>query len=345
MDSEPQPPGSRADADARPRHQQQQQQRAAPSPAPSRRSSLAASTLTPLAERPGDDYFEPLSQAPSQRSRLSTVSVSRFPSLTASESRPVRPEQTRRPSIRIRRSSISSNRGPVTGAAEGPVSSHGGNDDARYQGGRPRSISQPSAAHLPADYVSSARNSRRLPQVALPRLTEEGSRPTMGELGITGSPISPAVSLPERTLSNDGAGGEGAGPARGKPKRLGRVSRMLWPGFGKRDPAQTGAATAESRQDDEYDEELVDWLDIIGKPPRSNPLLLLPLTVPRPRSPNPVDAHQRPKLALHPRPRRLDQPQAHVCALPARLASDQTGICGRAAARPRGRDGRVRGRV
>ncbi|POR31359.1 Uncharacterized protein TPAR_08409 [Tolypocladium paradoxum] len=256
MDSDAQPSRSRADADARPRQRQQQQQQRsslqplALSPAPSRRSS-PANPSTPLAEPPGDDYFEPLSQAPSQRSRLSTLSVSRFPGLTPSESRP---EQTRRPSIRIRRSSIGSNRGPATGVPERPVSGHGGSDDVRHRSGRPRSISQPGAVHLPADYISSA-HSRRLPQVALPRLTEEGSRPTMGELGITGSPISPALSLPERTLGNDGADEE-AGPARGNPNRLGRVGRMFWPGFAKRDPAQTGATTAESRQNDEYDEEL-----------------------------------------------------------------------------------------
>uniref|UniRef100_A0A0L0MZ85 Integral membrane protein n=1 Tax=Tolypocladium ophioglossoides (strain CBS 100239) TaxID=1163406 RepID=A0A0L0MZ85_TOLOC len=245
MYSNPQPPRSRADADAWPGPQQQQQERAA-----SRRSSLAANTATPLAERPGDDYFEPLGQAPSQRSRLSTLSVNRLPSLTILESRAVRPEQTRRTSIRIRRSSIGSNRGAIAGAAEGLVSSHGGNDDAWYQGGRPRSVSQPGAAHLPAEYVSFARNSRWLPQVALPRLTEEGARPTMGELGPTSSPISPTVSLPERTV------GEGANPALGKPNRLGRASRMFWLGFGRRDPAQTGATAAASRQNDEYDEEL-----------------------------------------------------------------------------------------
>ncbi|PNY24993.1 Uncharacterized protein TCAP_05079 [Tolypocladium capitatum] len=264
MDSDAQPARSRADAD----QQQQQQRRAALppqllSPAPSRRPSMAATPSTPPAERPGDDCFEPLSRAPSQPSPLSTHSVSRLPSLTTSETRSTRPEQARRPSIRIRRSSVGLNRRPVTGAAGGPASSHAGHDDTRrHQRGHSRSVSQP-APVLPAVYISFARDSTRLPQVALPRLMEEESRPTTGELGITGTPISPTMSLPERTLRNDAPAEWEAGPARRRPNRLGRVSRIFWPGFGKRDPAQTGATAAESRQDDEYDEELVDWLDII----------------------------------------------------------------------------------
>ena len=283
-DSEPHPWGSRADAHARPRQQQQQQSHLPPqlppqlpphqpsSPAFSRISSFAANTPTPLAERPGDGYFDTLSQAPSQPERLSTLSSSRFPSLIASDSRHRRLDRARSPSIRIRRSTVGLNGG--LSAAEGPVASYGANDDAWHQSGRPRSVSQPSSAHLPAEHLSSARNSRRPPQGALPRLTEEGARPTMGELGITGSPMSPTVSVPEPALSNDGALGEEDVPVQRKPSRLARVSKRFWPGSRKRDADDMGVTSVPSRPDDEYDAELVDWLDIIGESPRSNRLPL-----------------------------------------------------------------------
>ncbi|UNI15927.1 hypothetical protein JDV02_002411 [Purpureocillium takamizusanense] len=234
------------------------------SPAASRATSVAGPStpglLTPLAEGSAGDYFAPLNQAPSHRSRQSVQSLSRFPSLTSATSRP-RLESTSRPSIRIRRrSSVASNvsnippETPVAPSAPAPTRSEG------YHGGRPRSISQPTSGARVGD-APSARNSRRLPpQTSLPRLTEEGSRPTMAELGIPASPLSPTVSLPERTHSLEA---EVAEPIEARGNRLRRVSRLFMPGFARREQQQPMEAPATTQAEDEYHDQLVDYLDTI----------------------------------------------------------------------------------
>lgn len=222
------------------------------------------------------EYFPALGTTSSAVSR--TSSIRRPPSTAGSDGgRPIY-ERTRQPSIRIRRSSSGSARspGPVDYASESSDT-----DTGRRHGSRPRSISQPMPAQAYPD-ANIARHSRRVPQLALPRLTEEGSRPTMAELGIT-SPISPARSLPEDPLAEDEARrlSVGSEPAR-RLTRKKKLSRLFWPGgsLSRGSPAPPGdtqagidAAQAHAQpQSDEYGEELVDWLDIIGKlpPPRSS---------------------------------------------------------------------------
>ncbi|PTB61522.1 hypothetical protein BBK36DRAFT_1094956, partial [Trichoderma citrinoviride] len=183
-------------------------------------------------------------------------------------------ERTRQPSIRIRRSSGGSQAPPIDYASESSDTDTG----TRY-GLRPRSISQPSPTAQSNADGNVARHSRRVPQLALPRLTEEGSRPTMAELGV---PMSPARSLPDQRLDEDeqrrrlSAGSE---PGR-KMTRKRKLSKLLWPGsLNRGSPAPRGdteaggdaaqghaQGQAQGRpqpQSDEYGEGLVDWLDII----------------------------------------------------------------------------------
>lgn len=92
----------------------------------------------------------------------------------------------------------------------------------------------------------------------MPRLTEEGNRPTMEELREArhGEPLSPATSLPERSPFEDTAEAEQQRHSRRFPK--------LWPGFGRKQDRQEGAVpTAQQQAEAEYDEALVDWLDTI----------------------------------------------------------------------------------
>lgn len=239
------------------------------SPPASRATSVAGPSTpgpsTPLAEGSADDYFDRLSQAPSHLSRQSVQSLSRFPSLTSATSRPRLESTTSRPSIRIRRrssvaSNISSNVPPEAPvAAPAPTSSEGG-----YHGGRPRSISQPTSGARAVDAPPAARIRRMPAQAALPRLTEEGSRPTMAELGIPASPsplspLSPTASMPERAHSLE----EAPEPAAARGNRLRRVSRLFMPGFSRRE-SQAGDVPATTEAEDEYHDQLVDYLDTIG---------------------------------------------------------------------------------
>ncbi|PHH67437.1 hypothetical protein CDD81_49 [Ophiocordyceps australis] len=211
-------------------------------------SSAMATPLAPEASDSASGYFEPLSLAPSQQSRISNRSISRFPSLTTSASRASRPEQARRPSIRIRASFSS------TASQPAPAGGYDGSSSAR-----PRSTSQPSNSAPDSTTNTPARQSRRLAQTSLPRLTEEGPRPSMAELGLADVPLSPMTNQPpESPAEPDPA----EMPQRG---RLRRASRRLWPGSNRRDSTQPAAnlSTVESQNGQEVDEELVDWLDII----------------------------------------------------------------------------------
>ncbi|KAL6692336.1 hypothetical protein J3F84DRAFT_383710 [Trichoderma pleuroticola] len=221
------------------------------------------------AEESETEYFPALGTTPSAVSRTSSIR-GRAPSTAGSESgRPVY-ERTRQPSIRIRRSS--SGASAASQQAHLDYASESSDNDTRRHGVRPRSISQPMPPAQVYD-ANAARHSRRVPQMALPRLTEEGARPTMAELGMN-SPISPARSLPEDPLEDDDARRLSVGSE--PPRRLSRkrkLSRLFWPGGsinrgsqGQAPPADGQANVDAARaqpQSDEYGEELVDWLDII----------------------------------------------------------------------------------
>ncbi|RBR22703.1 hypothetical protein FVER53590_03251 [Fusarium verticillioides] len=238
--------------------------RRSPSPSSSRPVPPDPGSPGPI-EETASDYFNPLSQAPSAQSQTSLSSFPRFPSQTSLSAFPSyqetssnypqqqtrrRPpvDQARQPSIRIRRNS----NGSVYSNHSVTSQFDGFSDD-----GRPRSISQPERARV-SDGL--ARHSRRVPQVAMPRLTEEGGRPSLAELGINSddqsAPLSPTASLPEE--NTNGRGGLG---------RLRRASRFLWPGHrrqsGEDQMAVPMGQQYDDRRDDEYDQELVDWLDVI----------------------------------------------------------------------------------
>ncbi|KAF4417388.1 hypothetical protein F53441_14522 [Fusarium austroafricanum] len=235
------------------------------SPSPS--SSRPVNPPDPGSPGPVDetasDYFNPLSQAPSAVSQTSVTSFPRFPSQTSlsafpsytesnflqqqqqtPQRRPV--DQSRQPSIRIRRSS--------NGSLYSNHSLDGFSDDDR-----PRSISQPERARVPEGQPALARHSRRVPQAAMPRLTEEGARPSLAELGVDNneiSDVSPTASLPDQDMNRP----------RGMT-RLRRASRFFWPGH-RRGPGEDQMPLPmgqrdNTQRDDEYDQELVDWLDVI----------------------------------------------------------------------------------
>ncbi|KAL7809253.1 hypothetical protein V8C26DRAFT_412063 [Trichoderma gracile] len=242
-----------------------------------RLGSLSRQSLNPATPDAVEDseteYFPTLDVTSSAISRASSIR-GRPPSTAGSDAgRPVY-ERTRQPSIRIRRSSSGSQAPPIDYASESSDTDTG----TRY-GIRPRSISQPSPTAQSNADGNVARHSRRVPQLALPRLTEEGSRPTMAELGV---PMSPARSLPDQRVDEDeqrrrlSAGSE---PGR-RLTRKRKLSKLLWPGSlnrGSPAPASdtdTGGESSQAHaqgqaqgrpqpQSDEYGEGLVDWLDII----------------------------------------------------------------------------------
>ncbi|KAH7149034.1 hypothetical protein B0J13DRAFT_550526 [Dactylonectria estremocensis] len=205
------------------------------------------------------EYFPTLTEAPSTRSYVSRPSSRR--SSNASVTGGYRPplNEGRLSSIRIRRSSNAS----LRSASNDQLAPNAGFvtlDGA--QRGRPRSISQPERAHVP-DNIGLARHSRRVPQIAMPRLTEEGGRPSAADLGLdTTSPISPSRSLPEHGMSPIEDPYQNAAPG-GNTLQRRRLSRFFWPGH--RRQADGGEASAPQNQDpgDEYGQELVDWLDMI----------------------------------------------------------------------------------
>ncbi|PHH69502.1 hypothetical protein CDD80_6691 [Ophiocordyceps camponoti-rufipedis] len=191
--------------------------------------------------------------------------LSRIPSpISAQEvthQSPARPAPApRQPSIRIRSHTIGSGSGRARvslGGAEGlDVAAIG------ILSTRPRSGSQTSVLTAPPDAARGGL--RRMPvgqltqpsPAHLPRLTEEGVRPSAADLK--------AVDERETVVARD--------EEAGAPKKARRVSRFLWPAAGGRKsqaasaspaPDEGGFQPLRSRQEDEYDEQLVDWLDII----------------------------------------------------------------------------------
>ncbi|KAL7921425.1 hypothetical protein ACQKWADRAFT_126026 [Trichoderma austrokoningii] len=251
-------------------------------------------------EESESEYFPPLGITSSAVSRTSSIR-GRAPSNAGSVAgsvagsnaggggRPVH-ERIRQPSVRIRRRSSSGGSTQGTSAID-YVSESSDTDAGRRHLPRPRSISQPMPAAQIYPDANVARLSRRVPQAALPRLTEEGSRPTLAELGIPPSPLSPSRSLPEEPLEEDDPRRPDGGdtPAR-RLSRKRKLSKMFWPGGslnrgGMSPPPRaissdrgTSAGPASQghfglsigrHQDqqapasDEYGEDLVDWLDII----------------------------------------------------------------------------------
>ena len=200
----------------------------------------------------------------------------------------------RQPSIRLRRRSSSArsnrpgtvrNEAPARGARSqdslaggtknaGDRSSFVGSSRSVSSAGRPRSISQPERAHIPQDPLL-ARHSRGVPQIVMPRLTEEGARPTMEELSAASRPPSPVHSLPERRLSLS-RNQTGTGPPDG-PQRLQRMRNMSRffrprrqsqqgaPQIAQQEPEEASAREASARAEEEYNERLVDYLDTIGR--------------------------------------------------------------------------------
>jgi hypothetical protein len=177
--------------------------------------------------------------------------------------------RNREPSIRIRRSASSSLQAPsLSQTEEFPSFDHGfvGSSGDAYSAGRQRSVSQPERAHIAIDAPATARHSRRVPQAALPRLTEEGSRPTMGELGLEEAPLSPTRSAPPMDVSPDDEA-----ERRRRMQKRSVVSRIFWPGKDKNSEGQqtrkrggtAPSAYPSQNHQGEFESELVDWLDII----------------------------------------------------------------------------------
>lgn len=257
----------------------------------------SAQPATPMTDAESTEYFPPLDVPPSLMQAPSHAGSARPPSHTSNVSSSMGEAASammHHPSIRIRRrsSSLRSNRSTGTsgrisdGLARlgrsqdnlvgGAPSSSSRRDTGQGSAGgsstrRPRSISQPEQAHIPQDATTLARHSRRVPQIAMPRLTEEGGRPSMGELGIGDEPLSPARSLPEGRMSLSRSHTE-PDPT-DAPSRLPgmrRMSRFIWPRRQGQHPQQGDLQGQQDsdpdaiRAEDEYNERLVDYLDTIG---------------------------------------------------------------------------------
>jgi hypothetical protein len=237
------------------------------------------------------DYFNPVSTSQSAASGASAGSASRpafYPfasnasGTTTSDRRGSYAESDRLPSIRIRRSHASSLRSRNAPTTE-PFPAFDGDYTGGFQTvdpttGRARSVSQPERNQLAQPDPVFARHSRHQPQIALPRLTEEGARPTMAELGIDDAPLSPSRSH-AGIMNFPDPDEEAENPApRKKLQRRTKVGRMLWPrrnqneeqadqeardGHGQPVRPSLVPHDPNGRTQDEYDEQLVDWLDII----------------------------------------------------------------------------------
>ncbi|PFH55242.1 hypothetical protein XA68_10295 [Ophiocordyceps unilateralis] len=201
-------------------------------------------------------------QQQQQQQNLPPSSSEATAAATAPTPSPSRPTPgPRQPSIRIRSHTLGSGRvrihtgpdgthQPVITAVAAPSST------------RPRSGSQTSILTTPLD---ASRASRRqpaplqqpAPAAHLPRLTEEGLRPSIVDLGLAPPSSAKAVDERESAFVEDG------------PRRSRRMTRFLWPAAASRrsqagsSPTRDDAAPLRSREEDEYDEQLVDWLDII----------------------------------------------------------------------------------
>ncbi len=264
-------PPSAAAIELQQQQQQQQQQQAHGTLGGRSRSIYSLGPETPSAT--GDSsggYFDTATNLRPQASRQSVRSSSNLSGVGPSgESRPASRNSNRRPSIRIRRLSNASlnlqDANVSTGASPSSDALAAGAGPSLARHGRPRSASQPMLDPAARD-ADTARHSRRTPQIAMPRLTEEGSRPTMQELGVAGIPLSPTASLPG-SVTRQRAESLDVDSSTSQQNRRRAFSRMFWPrGNGTaRRRSQDTISRGSLYQDDEYDEHLVDLLDTIGK--------------------------------------------------------------------------------
>ncbi|KOS20123.1 hypothetical protein ESCO_006308 [Escovopsis weberi] len=179
-----------------------------------------------------DEYFPSLSLQASSRPPSRSRATRRPSSLAGSEDmRPIAGRE-RLPSIRLRRKSSTSPAPPT------PVA-------------------------FPPANPNVLRNVRRSPDHGLPRLTEEGTRPTMAELDIIEPPLEHTTSLPAPEENMDPLNPQP--PSRLNVWRRGRLGKLLLPGSTRQgdsaqDPSGAGAIGACSQ---EYQNDLVDFLDVV----------------------------------------------------------------------------------
>lgn len=221
--------------------------------------SPSSQTLTSTVSADGrESGLESLAPIASSQSRLSTaqsdVNVS---------SRPPTGQRlgNRTPSIRLRRNSNSSVLSQTNSiASESAIPEDASSAaPALSRFGRARSISNPNTGSTLGD--GDARHSKRMPQIAMPRLTEEGSRPTMEELDARDGRLSPTASLPEVPNDRDSSMEMEEGPSQ---RRKRGMSLRFWPRRGSKD-VDGDDSSKQSRSANEYDEHLVDYLDTVGK--------------------------------------------------------------------------------
>lgn len=260
-----------------------------------------------ISEAPSNSYFEGLRPPTTEQTRTRSRSPGR--SIFRSRSRTERPQPRSRetlgqPSIRIRRSQNS-----FSSARQNPLDRTITADPAATgsypkHDNRPRSISQPErggSAYGPAAKIPGRKPGAK-PLEDLPRVTEEGRRPTLAELDVG----------PDATNSE-------AEQAEIPTRHRGRT----WWGRRQREPPrplteQERADLDAQQAEAEYHERLVDWLDTVGRytlhdtgPPNTC----------RPRGTDALYTHQRPKLSLRARSRLLGQPTTSIQPHAARPAT------------------------
>lgn len=221
----------------------------------------------PLSQLTPSTSLQP--QQPAAGDRLSRHE--HFPSLTASSSRQSifnalphdgsgdmyrgslrSSSSSRLPSIRLRRNS---NASIITTTSTIPDSEDVAPSNSRP--GRPRSTSQPGGA-LHSD--------RRSAQTALPRLTEEGNRPTMAEIdaAASGARLSPTPSIPENASRERAHSSLDIASTGSPPRRRRALSRMFWPAGASDGDRASGDDFRRDPREEEYEEQLVDLLDVVG---------------------------------------------------------------------------------
>lgn len=215
----------------------------------------------PGADNASTEYFPTLGQASSRSSMRSAAS-----GFSERDS----PALPRQPSIRLRRrgGSGSSQRSAAEQAAAQAAAAQFNGTDAQ---GRPRSISQPERSYAGGSRGTNvARHSKAVPQQHLPRLTEEGNRPTMQDLGISTEDQDQVAPLPNpvaRSRSLEDAPGEVQ-----QRSGLRRVSNFFRPrrttmssDVEQASGTDSGSIAPPQRtaEDDEYDAAIVDYLDTI----------------------------------------------------------------------------------
>lgn len=222
---------------------------------------VALSRLTPSSSRrqisPNEELAIRPDQFPTLSNSPSVISASNFQGEGPSDLYRAsfrNSSSNRLPSIRLRRNSNASIISTSTlqdGAGDEQPPSM-----TSLRHARPRSTSQP--GNLP-------NSDRRTPQMGLPRLTEEGIRPTMEEIdaaAASGSRLSPTPSVPE-TDSRRAHSSMDIASTSSPPRRRRALSRIFWPATASEDE-RFGAIGSAQAQESEYEEQLVDLLDVVG---------------------------------------------------------------------------------